>query len=306
MRRQLPPMPSLRAFEAAARHLSFRRAADELAVTPSAVSHQVRALEEWLGRELFRRTPGAIALRPAGEAYLRDLTPLLDALDASSRRLCLRTRGAGLRVLSTPGFAARWLVPRLERYPDAADLRIAVSEGAPDTDFTRNGADVVIHWGAGPVPGVHVEPMMISGRYPVAAPGYAAREGIARPADLASASLLHDEVEDGWADWFALAGLRAVTLPCGPRLAHCELTLTAAERGQGVALAYDAMARGALAEGRLVRLFDAATPPRTIYSFAIPADRRDASHLRAFRDWMFAEVADEGVAAPARTPRAAE
>ncbi len=300
MKRQLPPLAAIRAFEAAARLGSLQAASGEISVTPSAVSHQVKSLEDFLGRALFERGPGTVTLTEAGRAYLEELTPILNGLDTATRRVSARETGERFRVLCTPGFAARWLLPRLARCPIGDRIDIAVSEGAPDTDFTRNGADAVIHWGGDPVAGASVEPMMESARYPVAAPGFAKENGLDHPADLLQMTLIHDEVLDGWAAWFRLAGVAATGLPRGPRLPHCELTLSAAERRQGVAMAYDAMARGALRDGLLVRLWDIEVPPALIYSFCRPDSRRTCPTTRLFRDWIFEEVAGEGVAATER------
>ncbi len=297
MKRRLPPLPAIRAFEAAARHGSFRRAADEIAVTPSAISHQVRALEAHLGCGLFRRAPGGLALTEAGAAYARELTALLDGLDASTRGVSEAMAEGPLTVHCTPGFAARWLVPRLDRLPGGERISVTVSHGAPSTDFATNGADIVIHWGDAPVDGAAVLPLMRSVQYPVAAGGLVAREGLRRPADLARARLIHAEVMDAWGEWFARAGVAAPELPRGPVLAHCELSLVAAENGQGVALAYDAMARSTVASGRLVRLFETEIPAITIYSVAYPETRARCPTIRAVCDWLFEEVAAEGTSA---------
>ncbi len=303
MRRRLPPFAAIRAFEAAARHLSVKDAADELCVTPSAVSHQIRTLEEFLDTGLFNRDGNRLSLTLTGRSYLGKLSGLLDALDETTREV---RRGArDLRVLCTPGFAARWLVPRLDRLAFGDRIRLRVSVGAPDTDFSRNDADVVIHWTDVPVAGVVVEPLMRSHRFPVIAPDLRQREGIERPEDLTRVTLLHDEVMDAWAEWFAAAGVAAPELPRGPRFPNCEIITTAAERGQGVALAYDAMVRGTLRAGTLVRLFDAVTMPVTIYSVAYPEARADDPMIRAFRDWVFGEVAAEGTLAN-DAPHAAE
>ncbi|MGF1501988.1 MAG: LysR family transcriptional regulator [Paracoccaceae bacterium] len=291
MRRRLPPLSAIRAFEAAARHLSFRMAAAEICVTPSAISHQVRALEEHLGQALFLRAGGRIVLTRAGQAYLEELTQLLDGLDTATRAVSTLS-GGPFRVLSTPGFAARWLAPRLAACPLGARFEMRVSDGAPSTDFATNGVDVTIQWQADTVAGVVTEPLMQSVRYPVAAPAVAAR--IPHPETLLSETLLYAEVADGWPEWFRLAGVSPVHMPPGPRLAHCELSLTAAERGQGVTLAYDAMARTSLAEGRLVRLFDVTVPAMTLYSVAYPVSRARCPDIRRFRDWLFAEVTAEG------------
>lgn len=255
----------------------------------------MKSLEELLGTALFERQPHGLSLTDAGRSYLQDLTPILDGLDASTRRVSHGTAEGQLRVLSTPGFAARWLVPRLHRFEHRHQIAISVSQGAPCADFSRNNADVVIHWGRTPVDGVLVEPMMKSGRYPVANPELAEREGLVAPGDLLASTLLHDEVDDGWQDWFTKAGIKPNGLPKGPSLAHCELTLTAAEQQQGVALAYDAMARNSLEAGKLVRLFDVETPARTIYSFAHAESRRRCPDIVQFRAWLFEEVEAQGL-----------
>ncbi|HSF93444.1 MAG TPA: LysR substrate-binding domain-containing protein, partial [Thermohalobaculum sp.] len=199
-----------------------------------------------------------------------------------------------LSVLCTPGFAARWLAPRLSRCPGHDRIEVQISTGAPSTNFGRNGADVVIAWGGRPAPGAVVEPLMESGRYPVCSPALQSRERLRRPEDLLDQTLFHDEVADAWEKWFRLAGVPVPEFPRGPRFPHCELVLTAAEQGQGVALAYDAMARGGLAAGKLVRLFDIAVPPITIYSVAYPEAREGDPRIRTFRDWILDEVVAEG------------
>lgn len=291
--RKLPPFAAIRAFEAAARHLSFKEAAAEVHVTPSAISHQVKTLEEFLGTTLFLREGNHIGLTRKGRDYLNELTGLLDQLEVSTQRTARTSPDGTLTVLCTPGFAARWLVPRLASCPGHERIEIQVSSGAPSTEFDRNGADIVIAWGSTEVPGVVVDPLMESGRYPVCSPGLKASEGLTRPEELLGQTLIHDEVADAWEKWFCIAGIAVPELPRGPRLAHCELTLTAAERGQGVALAYDAMARGGLREGKLVRLFDVTVPPITIYSVAFVQTRTRDPRISAFRDWIFGEVISE-------------
>jgi len=292
--RKLPPFTAIRAFEAAARHLSFKEAAAEIHVTPSAISHQVKTLEEFLRTALFLREANHIALTRAGGEYLGELTGFLDQLDTSTRRASRNDPEGPLTILCTPGFAARWLAPRLGQFPGHGQIEVQIAPGEPSSDFSRNSADVVIGWGGGPVPGAVVEPLMESGRYPVCSPGLQARAGLRRPEDLLGQTLFHDEVADAWEKWFRLAGIPAPEFPRGPRFPHCELVLTAAEQGQGVALAYDAMARAGLRAGKLVRLFDLATPPITIYSVNYPQTQARNPRIRAFRDWLFAEVMAEG------------
>jgi len=292
MRRKLPPFAAVRAFEAAARHASFRRAAEELCLTPSAVSHQIRALEAYLDTALFERDGNTIRLTLTGRTYAGRLTGLLDGIDAATRAVA-EPRPDTLRVLSTPGFAARWLVPRLGRFAQAQAVRLRTSDGAPSTDFAANDADVVIQWADEPVPGCLVEPLMRTGRYPVISPALLARHAVERPHDLLSLSLMHDETMDQWAEWFRAAGVTPPVHALGPRFPNCELATTAVEQGQGVSLAYDHMVRDTVAAGRLVRLFDTVTQPFVIYSFVCEARRAHEPLLRAFRDFVFSEVADD-------------
>lgn len=293
MARKLPPFSAVRAFEAAARHLSFKEAAEELCLSPSAISHQIRALEDYLNTALFERRGRQLALTLTGHGYAGRLTGLLEAFDESTRAV----REAGtrpFRVLCTPGFAARWLVPRLDRLSFGDRVRLRVSTGAPSTDFASNDSDLVIQWSDDPASGVRTEALMESSRYPVASPELRARENLRTPADLLRVKLMHDEVQDAWTEWFTNAGITPPVMPRGPVLPNCELATTAAERGQGVALAYDAMVRRTLAEGRLVPLFETVTMPIVIYSVAYPEARADDPMIREFCEWVQGECADEG------------
>lgn len=292
MGRELPPFAAVKAFEAAARHLSFKEAAQELCLSPSAISHQIRALEEYLDTALFERSGNSIALTLTGESYAGKLTGLLDDFDQSTRSIT-ETGPRKFSVLCTPGFAARWLVPRLHRLRFGDRVRLRVSTGAPSLDFATNESDVVIQWADDPVPGLVTEPFMTSSRYPVICPDLKEREGIKDPKDLLKLRLMHDEVLDAWTEWFEAAGLDPPKMPRGPVFPNCELATTAAEQGQGVSLAYDMMARGTLASGRLVRLFDAVTMPVVIYSLAYPSARQDDPMIMEFRRWIRDEIANE-------------
>ena len=178
MGRRLPPFAAVRAFEAVARSLNVKAAAEELGLSASAVSHQIRALEEYFDTALFERRGNRLTLTMTGRTYSGRMTTLLDAFDESTRSI----REAGhrpFRVLCTPGFAARWLVPRLDRLSFGDRVRLRVSDGAPSLDFAANEADLVIQWADAPVAGVVTEPLMKSGRYPVAARSPHLRKAIA-------------------------------------------------------------------------------------------------------------------------------
>lgn len=293
MGRRLPPFAAIRAFEAAARHLSFAKAADELCLSPSAVSHQVRALEDFLDTRLFERGGNRVQLTMTGNAYAGKMTTLLDSFENSTSQIT-GTADRTLRVLCTPGFAARWLVPRLDRFAEPSAIRLRVSVGAPSTDFQTNDADIVIGWADDPVPGAEVIPLMQSGRYPVAAPAFLSSHRIERPEDLRSVTLVHDETMDQWSDWFAAAGVDPPAFPRGPKFPNCELATSGVEQGLGVSLAYDLMVRDTVASGRLIRLFDFVTVPFVIYSFVCQRSRASDPMIAAFREFVFGEVQPGG------------
>lgn len=293
MARKLPPFSAIRAFEAAARHRSFKKAASELCLSPSAISHQVRALEAYLDTALFERSGTGVELTLTGRNYAGKIGGLLDTLDDATRSI----REAGnkqFRIECTPGFAARWLVPRLGRLKFGNRVRLRVSSGAPSTDFSSNDADVVIQWSDDFVSGVRTEPLMQSNRFPVISPDLLRRENLQTPSDLLRMTLMHDEVMDGWPEWFAAAGIKAPERHLGPVFPNCELATTAAEQGQGVSLAYSAVVSGTLASGRLVRLFDAVTLPIVIYSVAYLESRSEDPMIREFCDWISGEVSRDG------------
>lgn len=223
-----------------------------------------------------------------GRSYAGKLTKLLNTLDDTTQA-AKRTGPRPFRVLCTPGFAARWLVPRLDRLSFADQVRLRVSTGAPSTDFSANDADVVIQWADDPTPGVCTERLMQSHRFPVISPALRQRETLREPSDLLRFRLMQDETCDAWDEWFRAAGVVPRGELRGPVFPNCELATTAAEQGQGVSLAYEAIVRDTLASGRLERLFDTVTMPIIIYSVAYPESQTDDPMTRTFRDWIFAE-----------------
>lgn len=196
-------------------------------------------------------------------------------------------------MLSTPGFAARWLLPRMAGFEHAQAIRLHIADGAPSTNFSTNDADVVIKWRDDAEEGVDVVPFLHSARYPVVSPALLERKSISHPRDLLRLTLFRDEVDDQWPAWFRAAGVVAELAEGDPIYPNCEYASTAAEAGLGVSLAYEAVIGPTVAEGRLVRLFGATTIPFTIYAIATEAARRDDSLIGAFRDWLLAEVRDQ-------------
>lgn len=296
--RRLPPFSAMRAFEAAARRMSFTDAAKELGISQSAVSHQVRQLEEFLDTGLFVRHPRRLELTRAGTLYLESLSGLMDGLEEATRSVA-DDAGETLRVRATPTFAARWLTPRMHRFHDRHGVSLAISTGLPPTDFSRGEHDVEIHWGAQPVDGVIVEPFMATPKILVCGPETAGRLRRTGPQGLARETLLRDETDDCWAEWLSDAGIEGVDPTAGPAFAYCDLAITAAEREQGVALSYKALVLDDLAAGRLVQVFQLETRDKVIYSVAYPKSRRFSRKILDFRDWVFDEMeADPPQAVP--------
>lgn len=289
-KRNLPPFTAVKAFEAAARHASFKLAARELCLSPSAVSHQIRALETYLATTLFRREGGRVSLTKTGRAYAGRLTDLLDNLADTTEK----ARGGNsqeLRILSTPGFAARWLVPRLSRFSHAHAIKLRVADAAPSTDFASNDADVVVQWRDQSAPGLEVMPFLESARYPMAAPDFVKEKRLSEPSDLLTVPLLRDQTDDLWSAWFRKLGIDADAdaMIDGPAYPNCEYATSAAEAGLGVTLGYEAVLRDTLDEGRLIKLFEVGTTPFSIYGLACETGRKDEPLIRGFLEWALSE-----------------
>jgi len=304
MARRLPPLNALRAFEAAARHASFAKAAAELHVTPAAVSHQIKALEAILEVPLFRRLPRGLVLTEAGRAYLPGLSDGLDRLAQATERLMARGRAGRLTVSVLPSFATRWLVPRLadfrRRHPD---LDVHVDASTERIDFARSEVDVGLRYGRGGWPGLRAEVFLTEDVYPVCSP--ALRDGdppLDEPADLRRHTLLHDSVVNadepwiGWAPWLRLFGLDDIDPDRGPSFSDSNMLMEACAAGQGVAIGRDSLIEEPLAAGRLVRPFPHSRLADYRYYLVGPPAAFDKPKVQLFRDWLF-EMA--GRAAPA-------
>jgi LysR family glycine cleavage system transcriptional activator len=299
MPRRIAPLNALRAFEAAARHLSFTRAAAELHVTPAAISHQVKALEDHFGVPLFRRMTRSILLTDAGQQVLPLLREGFDLLADASQQLAAPKRDNMLTVSAAPSIAARWLVARLEQFraaePDI-DVRLDASERL--VDFSRDGVDLAIRYGNGDYPGLHVERLFSTTVIPVCSPALAAGPRPLRsPADLAGLTLLHFEWDTqdftwpSWKMWLLAAGAEDVEPDRGPRFNDAGLALQMAVDGHGVALMTDVLAADDIAAGRLVRPFEVTMPMNFGYFVVCPKDRADESKITAFRAWLQAQAA---------------
>ena len=301
MSRPLPPLNSLRAFEAAARHLSFTKAADELHVTPAAISHQIKALEDHCGAPLFRRLTRALALTENGKAALPLLEEGFDRLAEGAARLGPPPDSRLLTVSAAPSFCAKWLVPRLDRFRAAHpgfDIRI----DATDTlvTFKGDGVDVALRYGQGDYPGLVSLCLMGEVVVPVCSPALLdGPQPLASPADLAHHTLLHvywkmaDDNAPSWRMWLKAAGVTGVDPERGPRFNVDSLVVQAAIAGHGVALVNAALVADDLVAGRLVRPFPPRAEEPTAFGYHLVYPEAHARNLKvqAFRDWVTAEAA---------------
>ena len=288
MSRRLPPLAALRAFEAAARHLSFSRAAEELCVTHGAVSHQIRSLEEHLGLRLFRRLPRRVLLTEPGEALFGKVRTAFDLLEMSTEQVTTAYRQRPLVVSCIATFSMRWLIPRLHRfharYPDI-DIRLS----APDSpvDYPRDDIDLSIRVGPAEWPeDIAAEPFLAEQFGPVCSPALLQQHPLEHPRDLAQHTLLHTESrKTAWHDWLRVAGITTVDPTTGKRFETFYFLLQAAASGLGVAIGPYPLVADDLARGGLVAPFGFVPSGLSMYVL-YPQSRAQNPQLVAFRDWL--------------------
>lgn len=295
MPRRLPPLNALKAFEAAARHESFTRAAEELCVTQGAVSQQVKALEIELGIKLFTRERQRLAITEAGRDYLVVVRDALDRIALGTERLMQRQSAGTLTVSTSPDFAAKWLVHRLGAFGDAhpgIDLRVSAT--MHHVDFAREDVDVAVRHGDGNWPGLDVARLCAEELFAVCSPKLLRGRGrIAEPADLLKFPLLHLDHRKDWARWFAIAGVAVPETLHGPVMNRVSMVIDAAVDGQGVALARSTLAAWDLINGRIVAPFDVTWRLSKTYWVVSPKATAKQPKIAMFRDWLLAEAAGD-------------
>ena len=295
MARRLPPLASLRPFEAAARLESFTRAAEELHLTHGAVSHQVRALEEHLGTPLFARHGKRVALTAAGRAFSERVRAALDEIARAADSLRAR-REDRLTVSVLPSFASRWLMPRLIRFMDAhPQVEVNVIASTALANFAADEVDVAIRFGVGPWPPHACEQFLEDEYFPVASPKGGRGKLPKTPRELLKLGIIRED-RDYWPQWFEAAGVsieEAVTAR-GPIFNDSTYALQAAARGEGIALARRSIVAEDLERGALTRLFAIAVPSRERYWFVSPKETADMPKVKAFRAWVKKELAGVG------------
>jgi len=296
-RRRLPPLNSLKAFEAAARHLNFSRAADELSVTPGAVSQQIQNLEDYVGAALFKRTPKGLLLTDAAQTALPALREAFDRLAEAASLLTAAVDGRRLTLTAPPSFAAKWLVPRLGAFEQAhPQVDVWLSAGIELVDLTAGEVDVAIRYGSGRYPGLEVRRLLSEEVIPVISPDLLAQQPLERPDDLTHHILLHDgspDLDDScpdWTMWLAARGVRGVDGMRGPRFNQSSLVIEAAVNGRGVALAKRTLAQADLEAGRLTAPLQIATAVDFAYYLVHSKAKGRLPQVKAFMSWIEAEA----------------
>lgn len=294
---RLPPLNSLRAFEVAARQLSFTKAAEELHVTPAAVSHQVKALEEHLSVRLFRRLNHMLLLTDAGKALLPGLSDGFGRLTAAAETVREHSKTGMLTISVDPSFASKWLVPRLHRFHDMhpdTDVRICASTRL--VDFAREEVDVGVRYGSGHYPGLRADCLATEEVFPVCSPTLLTDlHPLRMPDDLRWRTLLHEDWAGPdswptWRTWLRAAGARNVDPDRGARFSFASLAIQAAIEGYGVALGSSVLVTADLATGHLVKPFAVSVPAEFGYFFVCPETTARRRKVAAFREWIVGEA----------------
>jgi len=296
-KRVLPSLTALQFFEAAVRHMSFTRAARELNVTQSAVSRQIRQLEEHVGRPLFRRLKQRLVLTEPGEAYSIAVRDLLDRAEAATLQLMAYGSGGGLLTVALlPTFGSRWLVPRLgdftTRHPD---IQLNLVTQVRPFDFAGSEIDVAIHFGTEVWPGAICHRLMGEVVVPVAAPSLLGRSRPARPEDVGRYTLLqHATRSQAWQEWLRACGVENLDGRVGPRFEQFHMVIQAAIAGLGLAVLPRFLIQDELTSGRLVVAIDRPVRSEHAYYLVHPERKADLQRVTMFRDWLLQQCAAQG------------
>ena len=294
-----PSLNALRAFEAAGRHLSFSKAAEELHVTPAAVGHQVKALERDLGVVLFERLNRALELTPAGQSLLPGVSDVFYRLTEVMQTFRRRDANRPLTVSMPPSFGASWVIPRLERFRDRhPDIDIRLDADNRIVDLIHDDMDIGLRYGLGDYPGMRVDPLLSEEVFPVCSPRLLeGKHPLREIADLRWHTLLHvdgfvqDDYWPDWDMWLRSAGMSELEVRRGLHFSQTSLAMQAAVAAQGVALGSRVLAGNDLAQGRLVRPFAHGKRMSFAYYMVCPEAIADEPRIAAFREWIIEEAA---------------
>ncbi|ODA66806.1 Glycine cleavage system transcriptional activator [Methyloligella halotolerans] len=301
MRKNLPQLVALRAFEAAARHASFKRAADELCVTPSSVSHQVKKLEDWLGVPLFRRFNRKVVLTDAGRTYFFTLSKTFDEIAevtalVSRQAVKAPDRKEKLKIFANAGFLECWLGPRLDRVQSVMpDVQLELVPGLDIDDYLRGDAEIAIHYGLGSWPEYESVLLHTAYEFPVCSPRLSQRgRPLKEPRDLAAFRLLHEGHVTPWRDWLAEAGTTHPGLMDGPIFHSTQTIFNQVMACEGVALGDDLVAADLLHSGALIKpIGKVRKSTHSLYVLQLKPDRPSQS-AKTFRTWLVSALKEHG------------
>lgn len=296
MSKRLPPLNALRVFDAAARHLSFTKAAEELFVTQAAVSHQMKSLEDFLGLKLFRRRNRSLLLTEEGQSYYLDIKEIFTAINDATRKLQARSAKGALTVSLSPSFAIQWLVPRLSGFNQSfpgIDVRIQAVDR--EEDKLSDDVDVAIFYGRGNWPGLRTDRLYPEYLLPVCAPALLTGDRpLKTPADLAKHTLLHDSSRRDWQAYIRQLDMQQqINVQQGPIFSHSAMVIQAAVHGQGVALANNVMAQNEIDAGRLVYPFNDVLVSKNAFYLVCHDNQAELGKIAAFRKWILTQAATE-------------
>jgi LysR family transcriptional regulator, glycine cleavage system transcriptional activator len=293
MARRLPSLNALKAFEAAARHVSFTDAAEELFVTHAAISRHIKELEEYLGTELFTRTGRGVEMTDAGRQFGLRLTPLFDQLAEAAREAAAVGAARTLKVSVEPSTASRWLVGRLGRFNDLhPDIELSIDPNSKLVDFYADDVDVALRFGQGPWEDVDAAKLSDSFVFPVCAPKLIDGKQPFTFERLREETLLHEHRKKWWADWLTAAGANVSEMDMSGTMFQNHLAIEAAEAGQGFALADQILATDSLVEGWLARPFNIDMKEHGSYWLVRKKGSKETAIAKAFREWLLSEMAD--------------
>ncbi|XOV77829.1 MAG: transcriptional regulator GcvA [Aestuariibacter sp.] len=295
MTTRLPPLNALKAFEAAARHLSFTRASEELFVTQAAVSHQIKALEDFLGMKLFLRKNRTLLLTEEGQSYFLDIKEVFNQLHEATKRLHAMGAKGSITVALPPSLAVQWLVPKLSDFSSKnPDIDVRIKAVDSDDGFLLDDVDLAIFYGRGRWSGLHADKLYAEYLTPVCSPMLLSGDKpLEKLDDLKFHQLLHDTSREQWKTWIRHFNILGVNVNQGPIFSHSMMILQAAALGQGIALVDSALARPEIALGRLICPFEERLTTQKAYYLVCREAHAELGKIQAFKEWLLSVVQEE-------------
>ncbi|MFU2047489.1 transcriptional regulator GcvA [Avibacterium gallinarum] len=291
MYKRLPPLNSLKAFECAARHLSFTKAADELFVTQAAVSHQIKLLEDFLGIELFKRQHRALVLTELGQIYFKEVTEILRRLSEVTQKLMMQKNEKHIAISVPQTFGIQWLVPRLSRFNELyPDIEVRLTGVDQDEGLLNREIDIAIYYGRGAWENLQVEKLAEENLLLLASPKLLAKQPVHSAEDLKKHTLIHIHTRDNWQNMANYLHLKGLDIQHGPIFSHTFMALQAAVHGQGIVLANRLLAQQEIDKGNLqVVLPTQLKDPKSFY-VVNQLDKANDEQILAFRQWIIKEI----------------